>query len=275
MLSHSDYFSVSARARGTAASVWASNLGSSRRVVGEEVGDRWIFPSTGRNARKKNVFPCITFFSPARHSRGDRLFFNFPFVCLSTLQIRATITTSLCVAVAWLSPDRRTIEREIRSCRAWFFAFCFLISSRRWVAFPLPLSLSLSPPSSLSFSLFIKQQMAFFSAFCLLAVSVIVTTSCKFIYTWWWCEAISDALSCNLSINNRILFYTYAFIFAHHTGVWRRRAHYTSQRKTIFIKRFPNKISFWTYFAIYKSRPFSLLLRNYYFKRNYEAHSIV
>jgi hypothetical protein len=55
-----------------------------KRVTSARRGpDRWIFPS--RETREKECFPLHYVFLPGtRRPRGDRLFFNFPFVCLST-----------------------------------------------------------------------------------------------------------------------------------------------------------------------------------------------
>lgn len=135
-----------------------------RRV---EKGGRSIdFPS--RETREKTVFPCITVFLHEYDIHGgDRLFFNFPFVCLSTLQIRTTITTSCCSR--WLSIAELSSVKSDRV--AWFFAFCFLISSCAMAA--TRISLYKTPDGVFSSQIF----------FCFPTVSVIITTSCKFIYT--------------------------------------------------------------------------------------------
>jgi len=92
----------------------------------------------GGGRRGKRLFSRALRFSRSRgqRPRGDRLFFNFPFVCLSTLQIRATVTTSRAALPPPPSslplPRSRSLElSSVKSDRvARFFAFCFLISSR-------------------------------------------------------------------------------------------------------------------------------------------------
>lgn len=133
---------------------------------------------------------------------GDRLFFNFPFVCLSTLQIRATITTSCCSR--WLSIAELSSVKSDRV--AWFFAFCFLISSCN---------------AGDSCSLHKTRRTAFFFS-AVFFFSFFQMFSNSFCYHYYFmqiylyltvCGVISDTLSCDSSINNRC-FILCAFIFA-------------------------------------------------------------
>lgn len=148
---------------------------------GRKGGGRSIdFPS--RETREKTVFPCITVFLheyDIHQGEGDRLFFNFPFVCLSTLQIRATITTSCCSR--WLSIAELSSVKSDRVAR--FFAFCFLISS---CAAPATRVASHKTRRTAVFFLPGRGRVLYFFCFCFPAAEflrVIITTSCKFIYT--------------------------------------------------------------------------------------------
>lgn len=129
---------------------------------------------------------------------GDRLFFNFPFVCLSTLQIRTTITTSCCSR--WLSIAELSSVKSDRV--AWFFAFCFLISSCAMAATHVPS---------------IKRRTAFF----LLIGGSFLFCPAVFCYHYYFMQiylylivygVISDTLSCDSSINNSFLFYVSLFL---------------------------------------------------------------
>jgi len=141
--------------------------------------------------REKTVFPCITVFlyeydiqrERGAGRGGDRLFFNFPFVCLSTLQIRATITTSCCSR--WLSIAELSSVKSDRVAR--FFAFCFLISS---CAAPATRVLSIKRAGRRFFFSGERGRGrggGLFSS----VVSVIITTSCKFIYSRSYAELYS------------------------------------------------------------------------------------
>lgn len=193
------------------------------------------FPS--RETREKTVFPCITFFSTSTTSTGTIVYFLI-FLLFAFRRFKSARDYND-VVLQSLALDRRTIEREIRSCRVVFRFLLFNFFLRSAAA-------ATRVPS-------IKRRMAFF-----LRGRFFFVSQHSFCYHYYFmqiylylivCGAISDTLSCDASINNSVLFYTCLYFCAYASDALTRKGvlltdYLTGFRIDVFFLFFSFSFSF-------------------------------